>query len=77
MTLRTTDGALHEAKVDHWRGSLERPLSDDDLEQKLAELAAIGAPHCDTRRLADMLWRIEDIGDVREIVAATTPSGKV
>jgi 2-methylcitrate dehydratase PrpD len=77
MTLRTTDGALHEANVDHWRGSLERPLSDDDLERKLAELAAIGAPHCDTRRLADMLWRIEDIDDVNEIVAATTPSGKV
>ena len=77
MTLRTTDGALHEAKVEHWRGSLERPLSDDDLEEKLAELAAIGAPHCDTRRLADMLWRIEDVDDVRQIIAATTPSGKV
>jgi 2-methylcitrate dehydratase PrpD len=77
MTLRTTDGALHEAQVDHWRGSLERPLSDDDLERKLAELAAIGAPHCDTRRLADMLWRIEEIDDVMEIVAATTPSGKI
>jgi 2-methylcitrate dehydratase PrpD len=77
MALRTTDGVLHEAKVDHWRGSLERPLSDDDLEKKLAELAAIGAPHCDTRRLADMLWRIEDIGDVTEIVAATAPSGQV
>jgi 2-methylcitrate dehydratase PrpD len=76
MTLRTTNGVLHEAKVDHWRGSLERPLSDDDLGKKLAELAAIGAPYCDTRRLADMLWRIEEIGDVSEIVAATTPSGK-
>ena len=75
MTLRTTDGTLHEAKVDHWRGSLERPLTDSDLEKKLAELAAIGAPHCETRRLADLLWRIEEIGDVREIVAATTPSG--
>jgi 2-methylcitrate dehydratase PrpD len=77
MTLRTIDGAQHEAKVDHWRGSLERPLSDDDLEAKLAELAAIGAPHCDTRRLADMLWRIEEIEDVRQIIAATTPSGRV
>ena len=52
-------------------------LSDDDLEGKLAELAAIGAPHCDTRRLADMLWRIEDIDDVRQIIATTTPSGKI
>lgn len=77
LTLRTTDGASHDAGIDHWRGSLERPLTDDDLERKLSELAAIGAPHCDTRRLADMLWRIEEIDDMTKIVAATAPSGKV
>ena len=77
MTLRTTDGAVHDAGVDHWRGSLERPLTDSELEEKLAQLAAIGAPHCDTLRLAEMLWRIEDIADVKQIVAATTPSKNV
>ncbi len=76
MTLRTRDGTVHEAQVDHWRGSLERPPTDDQLEAKLATLAEIGAPYCDTRRLADMLWRIEELDDVTALVAATVPSGK-
>jgi 2-methylcitrate dehydratase PrpD len=73
MMVRTRDGATHEIGVDHWRGSLERPPTDKDIEAKLATLAELGAPHCDTRRLADLMWDIEKQDDISAIVAATMP----
>jgi 2-methylcitrate dehydratase PrpD len=52
------------------RGSLERPLSDAELEQKLIALAAHGWPGCDTARLTQAIWAIDRSDDASLILQA-------
>lgn len=51
------------------RGSLARPLSDDDLEDKLRELCRYGGSRCAPRPLIDAVWNLEDASDVGRIMA--------
>src|SRR5262249_21137540 len=75
VSLRTTSGDLLSAHIAHARGSLARPLSDRELEAKLRELAAYGAPGIDAERLIAALWTIDQTnssGDVMKM--ALSPS---
>lgn len=75
MVVTTTDGRRLHSHIDAWLGSLERPMSDLQIETKLIELGGRAERHCDTRALIDMVWNIEDVQDVRDIVQATIPVG--
>jgi 2-methylcitrate dehydratase PrpD len=47
VTIYTTGGQRHEVRIEHCAGSLERPLSDSELDAKclgLAEPASTGGP---------------------------------
>jgi 2-methylcitrate dehydratase PrpD len=48
-------------------GNLKRPLSDKQLEEKLRDQAVI--PNVD--RLIDLCWRLDELQDVNQVVAAT------
>jgi hypothetical protein len=50
---------LLTAHVAHARGSIARPLSDRELEAKLRELAAYGAPKVDAERLIAAIWSLD------------------
>jgi 2-methylcitrate dehydratase PrpD len=67
------DGQAFEAAVEHARGSLESPLTDDELEQKLFTLAAYGCPALDAAPLADAIWSIENADDVRDLMRSAVP----
>jgi 2-methylcitrate dehydratase PrpD len=62
------DGAIPLTIVDHARGSLERPLTDIELEQKLVTLAASGCPGLNVEPLIKAVWSIEDVGDVQDVM---------
>ena len=62
------DGQALERTVEHARGSLERPLTDAELEQKLRTLAAYGCPGLDVAPLIAAIWSIETLADMREIM---------
>jgi 2-methylcitrate dehydratase PrpD len=62
------DGQAVERTVEHARGSLERPLTDAELEQKLRTLAAYGCPGLDVAPLIAAVWSIETLADMREIM---------
>ena len=49
-------------------GSRLNPLSDEQLEAKLADAARFSGFKGDVRRLADAIWRIEEAEDVDEIM---------
>ena len=67
------DGAMRTTTVEQARGSLERPLGDAELEQKLITLAAYGCPGLDAKALIDAIWSIEDIDDVQDVVRCAVP----
>ena len=71
--IRWNDGSEFTTIVEHARGSLERPLSDAELEKKLLKLASHGCPDLNVKPLADAIWSIESVSDVRQITRLAVP----
>jgi len=67
VTIEAADGSVITAHVTEARGSLERPTTDAELEQKLISLAEYGCPGLETGPLIDALWSIERSDDVRQV----------
>jgi 2-methylcitrate dehydratase PrpD len=74
VTVRLRDGREFEAAVTQARGSLERPLTDAELTQKLVTLAAHGCPSLDPAPLIEALWSLETVRDVREAMRRAMPA---
>jgi 2-methylcitrate dehydratase PrpD len=63
VTLHLHGGTVRLRHVAAARGSLAAPLSDADLERKLADLAAWGGSGCAPGPLIDALWSLGRRGD--------------
>ncbi len=61
------------ATVLHPRGSVERPLTDLEIEDKARSLARSGCPDCDFDRVLDLVWSFDRLTSVRPLLAAATP----
>jgi 2-methylcitrate dehydratase PrpD len=73
VAIRLHDGKEFDATVEHARGSLERPLTDAEIEQKLVTLAEHGCPALDPAPLADVIWSLEHVDDVRDVMRWAAP----
>ena len=73
VTLVLDDGTRHTEHVRDGRGTPGRPMSEDELDAKVAELAAFGAPQIDAPGLIAALRAIEREADVARIVRMTVP----
>ncbi|MBI3515998.1 MAG: MmgE/PrpD family protein, partial [Proteobacteria bacterium] len=73
VTVRTTDGRTLTERVDAWRGSVARPLSDRDLEAKLRDVTEAVAPWCDTARLIETVWAIDRQPDAAALMRLVVP----
>jgi 2-methylcitrate dehydratase PrpD len=73
VTAILKDGSKGHVFVEHAIGSLERPMSDQDLEVKFHSMAdeVIGAAKA--RALIDACWKIGDASDVRGLVGKAAP----
>jgi 2-methylcitrate dehydratase PrpD len=67
MTLTTTDGRTLERHVEHAVGSLERPLTNAELEEKYRQLTKNVLPKQQSERLLAMAWQLENSRDVAEL----------
>lgn len=74
VAVRLSDGSEFQTTIEHARGSLSRPLTDTELEQKLVSLAAYSCPKLDTAPLIDAIWSIEDTSDVRDVICLAVPA---
>jgi len=64
------DGRLFETHVEHCRGSVGRPLTDDELSEKTrAQCDLIYAPE-KTRQLLEAAWRIEQSATVGDYASS-------
>jgi len=68
VSLRTTAGDMLSAHIAHARGSLARPLSDRELEDKLRDLARHSAPDVDAGRLIDSIWALDQKNNAADVM---------
>lgn len=73
VELRLTDGRVLKARVDHCRGSIARPLTDKELEEKFLMQAKGVIADAAARGLIDLCWKIEELGDVGAEVRKILP----
>jgi 2-methylcitrate dehydratase PrpD len=66
------DGRKLEKFVEHAVGSVDKPMSDTDLEAKFSGLADGVLPPAKTKRLIDLCWRIEKLPGAAEVAKAAT-----
>ena len=62
-----TDGRRLEKFVEHVVGSLERPMTDADLEAKFAGLADGVLPAPQARELVDLCWKIDTLANTAQL----------
>ena len=76
-TVRITlkDGRVVEKHVAHAIGSLERPMSDADLEAKFHGLVRGVLGAAQSSRLLALAWEVGALKNVADICRAATPSG--
>lgn len=67
------DGRRIERSIRHAVGSLERPLSDADLEEKFRRQSAPVIGAAPTERLIRLGWQLEDLPGVAAIARAAAP----
>jgi 2-methylcitrate dehydratase PrpD len=74
VTVRLADGTQHSEHVRHGRGTPGRPMSDAELDAKVRDLAAYGAPFVDAVGLIAAVRGIQDEADPIRLLRLTVPS---
>jgi 2-methylcitrate dehydratase PrpD len=68
VEVQLDDGTIVKGSADFGKGSPANPMTDAELEQKFFECAAwSGLDAAHARRIVDMVWRIEELADVRDL----------
>jgi 2-methylcitrate dehydratase len=65
------DGKREAIRVEYHRGHPKNPMSDAEIEEKFRSLAGNQLPAEQTDRLLDCLWKLDQLTDVRELIALT------
>lgn len=76
MTVETADGQTLTAQVDHPKGSIENPMTADEMQAKVHLLAdgVLGAPRVD--RLIETVGRLAEVKDLRELTSLLIPPAR-
>jgi len=67
VELHLEDGRKLSAAVPHALGSLGNAMSDAQIEAKVRDLAAFGAPACEVESLIAQVWNLESLDDAAGI----------
>jgi 2-methylcitrate dehydratase PrpD len=73
VSIVTTAGKTLDKHVKHAIGSLERPMSDADLEAKFRGLANGVLSKQETDRLLDLCWKVESLPEAAALAQAAVP----
>jgi len=68
VELSLSDGRVFARAVDHCIGSIERPMTDADLDRKFLALCIPVLGESASRRLLEVCWSIEDQAHAAELV---------
>jgi 2-methylcitrate dehydratase PrpD len=67
VTIVLKDGKTLHKFIEHAIGSLEKPMSDQALEQKFADLADGILPAAQAKHVMELCWKLETLPNVAEI----------
>ena len=70
MTIVLDDGRRLNRRIEHAVGSVEKPMSDADLERKFLDLADGMLPQTQAKRVMDMCWKVETLANAGDIPRA-------
>jgi 2-methylcitrate dehydratase PrpD len=73
VAVRLADGSSLHEYIKDGRGTPGRPMSDLELDAKVSECAAFGAPFVDVPALISAIRDIETLGDAAHIMRMTAP----
>jgi 2-methylcitrate dehydratase PrpD len=76
ISIKLKDGRVLDKHVEHALGSLERPMSDTDLEAKFLRLCEGVLSADQAQRVLDAYWSADHMKDAAELGRATVPVGK-
>lgn len=68
ITIVDKDGRQFSKKVEYPKGHPKNPMTDKEVEEKFKRLAEKNMPAKDMNRLFNMLWKLEDVKDLRKIL---------
>lgn len=68
MTVTFRDGSSAESVVDHPRGSVQNPMTDEDIRAKFGSLTSGLLPDGAAARIEAVISRLEDLGDMNDLV---------
>ena len=74
MTIVLKDGRTLHRHIEHAIGSVEKPMTDRQLEAKFADLADGILPAAAIRRVMDACWNVENLPDAAEIARMSVSS---
>jgi 2-methylcitrate dehydratase PrpD len=66
-TVRSRDRSF-EARIDHATGTVDNPMSDEDIEAKFLGNAIPTFGSERARAICQRVWQLERLADVREII---------
>jgi 2-methylcitrate dehydratase PrpD len=72
MLVVLNNGGVLFKRVEHAIGSLERPMSNADLERKFLDVASKVLPQQQVRRTMELCWSIEQLTDSSDIIRCAT-----
>ncbi len=67
------DGRRLARHIAHATGSLEKPMTDADIEQKFHELAASSRSECDAWDVIEIAWSLDRLNNAAKFVQAAAP----
>jgi 2-methylcitrate dehydratase PrpD len=71
VRVELADGRCLQRDVPHAIGSLERPMSDRDLENKFRALASCAYSECHAWDVVELAWSLDTLNDASKLVRAT------
>lgn len=74
MTIVLNDGRQLHQYIQHAIGSVEVPMTDEQLEAKFSDLADGILPRPQTQALMDACWKVEQLADASQIARAARRS---
>ena len=75
MLVRTQQGRSHDIQITAAKGGPLNPMTDAELEEKLAELAAYRGFNRDVGAIAEAVWSLDGAEDAGEIMALANMAG--